>query len=230
MSTDDDTRLLAELSLLEAMYPGQAVFDERAREVRYTAPDASLQLRLPDGYLVDQLPEVLQARKGKSDIREAVRRFMSTSCEVGTEGLDSILLDFNELCSSIDNGTPPQREGEDAAGDDEAKATIVVWLHHLLNTSKRKQALSPPSPRVSGLSKPGYPGVLIYAGPAKAVREHVNELKQLNWQAFQVRLESGDAWSFTHGDGVREVETMKEVVADLPESARETFLESMRMK
>jgi hypothetical protein len=105
-----------------------------------------------------------------------------------------------------------------------------VWLHHLLNTNKRKQALSPPSPEVSGATKPGYPGVLLYSGPAEAVSEHVNELRQLNWQAYSVRLKSDEAWTFKHGTGVQEFETMKEVVADIEEDKKQLFMEAMRMK
>jgi len=106
---------------------------------------------------------------------------------------------------------------------------VIIWLHHLLNTNKRKQALSPPA-GVSGVTKPGYPGVLIYAGPYDLVHEHVNELKGLNWQAFQVRLEDDEAWIFAHGSGVREMEAMKDVVAAIGDQRKDLFMEAMRMK
>ena len=107
---------------------------------------------------------------------------------------------------------------------------LIVWLHHLLNTNKRKQALSPSLPGVSGITKPGYPGVLIYSGSSEAVHEHVDALKQLNWQAFQVRYESDEAWTFTHGEGIKEVEAMKDVVAEVGSSNKDHFMEAMRMK
>lgn len=85
--------------------------------------------------------------------------------------------------------------------------TVVVWLHHLLATSKRKLALHPavttsgpspssatnpdtPSSSISGITKPGYPGILVFAGPSELVDAHVRSLKALNWQAFQVRYDS----------------------------------------
>ena len=152
--------------------------------------------------------------------------------KLGEEVLDAIVTAFIDL-------TVPQGAGESEAwpndlkgarGEPEVKATVLVWLHHLLNTNKRKQALSPSSPEVCGITKPGYPGVLIYTGPSAAVHEHVNELKSLNWQAFQIRLETEDEWHLTHGHGVREVESMKEVVAEVGEARKEAFLEAMRMK
>jgi hypothetical protein len=87
-------------------------------------------------------------------------------------------------------------------------------LHHLLNTNKRKIALSPPpvTPPVCGLTKPGYPGVLVYSGPSVAVTQHVNNLKAKNWKAFQVRYEEEKLWHFAHGVGVKEMESMSEVV------------------
>ena len=231
MSNEEDECLHAELSLLETMYPDQVVFDEKAREVKYSSDKGSFHLRLPNGYLVDELPEVLAASFGRRDLREQLKHSVR-GCDSGVEVLDAIISSFNEileLClappSGEDHGEPKPVSHEDSS-----KVTIVVWLHHLLNTNKRKQALSPPSPGVSGVTKPGYPGVLIYSGPASAVHEHVNELKQLSWQAFQVRLEQDKEWLFTHGKGIKEVETMKEIVAEVGEEKRELFMEAMRIK
>jgi hypothetical protein len=77
---------------------------------------------------------------------------------------------------------------------DDAKQTTIVWLHHLLNTNKRKLALSPTDHAVSGISKPGYSGVLIFSGPASGVKGHVNVLKQQNWTAFQIMYEDESEW------------------------------------
>lgn len=96
--------------------------------------------------------------------------------------------------------------------------TVIIWLHHLLATSKRKLATSPPtvmamatartttstgtqpSPTttttttttLSGVSKPGYPGILIYSGATELVDAHVRDLRALKWQAFQVRWDSAE--------------------------------------
>ncbi|KAH7039841.1 uncharacterized protein B0I36DRAFT_357227 [Microdochium trichocladiopsis] len=102
--------------------------------------------------------------------------------------------------------------------------TVVIWLHHLLNTNKRKLALHPTlslsraqpshsklsinhnttttmpptssssssSSTITGLTKPGYPGILVYSGPSELVAAHVAELRAQRWQAFQVRYDSDD--------------------------------------
>ena len=233
MTSEQDERLQTELSLLDAMYPGQVAYDAKSREVKYGTYGGAFQLRLPEGYLSNALPEVLSASVGRSDVREQLRKHVQ-ACNAGEEVLDSIILEFTGLVESIqktmDAEITTNGEFTEVVQNDSSKATVVVWLHHLLNTNKRKQALSPSSPDVSGVTKPGYPGVLIYSGPMEAVHDHVNELKQLNWQAFQIRLESDEEWIFTHVSGVKEVETMKEVVAGLGEERRELFMEAMRMK
>jgi hypothetical protein len=87
-----------------------------------------------------------------------------------------------------------------------------------------------PAASVSGVTKPGYPGVLVYSGPANAVREHVNELKGQNWAAFQVRMEADEAWEFAHGTGVKEVESMGDLVAEVGEARKEEFMQVMKIK
>ena len=230
MSVTQHDRLHAEVSLLEAMYPDQVNFDEKASEIRYHSDRGSFQLRLPHGYLHDQLPEVLSARSGHIDLRENLKQH-TQGCPRGVEVLDFVVSSFIETLEHLttDETSDGQSGSLPVSDADSSKVTIVVWLHHLLNTNKRKQAISP-SPGVSGVTKPGYPGVLIYSGSAEAVHEHVNALKQLNWQAFQVRLEIDDEWPLAHGTGVKEVETMKEVVAEIGEVRKELFMEAMRMK
>ncbi|KAK5137979.1 hypothetical protein LTR08_005776 [Meristemomyces frigidus] len=226
---DADDRLATELDLLHSMYP-EINYDEKRREVSYRAAGASFQLRLPYDYLDSALPDVLYASAGKTDLREQLKQCIA-ACDVGEEVLDSIVLSFIELVNSkaSEDSSESQATG-DGGRESDSKATIVVWLHHLLNTNKRKLALSPPSRDVSGVTKPGYPGVLVYSGPARPVHDHVNELKQQNWQAFQVRLESEEEWIFTHGAGVKEVEAMKDIVAEVGDAHKEIFLEAMRMR
>ncbi|KAK3691927.1 hypothetical protein LTR37_018358 [Vermiconidia calcicola] len=232
MSPEQDERLRNELSLLEAMYPAQVGYVEKGSEVKYSSDAGYFQLRLPDGYLVNELPEVISAGRARTDLRGQLKQHVQ-ACSTGEEIIDSVIAAFNELAESCaqtsDQSELANGKSSSAKSGDLGKATIVVWLHHLLNTNKRKQALSLPLSEVSGLTKPGYPGVLIYSGPAKAVHEHVGELKQLDWAAFQVRLESDDEWTFTHGSGVKEVESMKDLVAEVGEK-RELFMEAMRMK
>lgn len=230
MASEEDERLQAEISLLEAMYPDQIEWDERSRELKYHSNQRSLQLRLPNAYLTDALPEILAANIDRADVRDQVKQHIA-SCSCGEEILDSIIYAFGGISETA---VPPQSSANDSGAaptaEDAGKATIIVWLHHLLNTNKRKQALSPASPYVSGLTKPGYPGVLVYSGPKGAVHDHVDDLKHQNWQAFQVRLESDEEWIFAHGSGVKEVEAMKDVVVAIGGSRKEEFMAAMRMK
>ena len=240
MSSEHDERLHSELTLLKAMYPDQIAYDQHASELKYTTVHDSFTLRVPERYLEDELPEVLAAIVNRTDAREHLRHDINT-LPVGEEVLDSIVIAFENAVEGLkllaarearqraekDGSSVPKNSGDCPST---AQATVVVWLHHLLNTNKRKQALSPPSSEVSGVTKPGYPGVLIYSGPSDAVHEHVNELKSLNWQAFQVRLESDEEWTFVHGKGVKEVEAMKDIVTEIGEGGKEAFLDAMRMR
>ena len=232
MPEEHDERLESEFSLLEAMYPHQVKYNPKARELKYNVDRGSFRIRLPAGYLTDELPEVISANIGREDGREILKETIA-KCGVGEEVLDSIVSSFNELLDSHHATEQPDDRDNGkklGLGAETAKATVIVWLHHLLNTNKRKQALSPPSLEVSGLTKPGYPGVLVYSGSANGVHEHVNDLRQLNWQAFSIRLESDEEWMFQHGKGVKEFESMKDVVADISDDMKELFMEAMRMK
>ncbi|TKA77768.1 hypothetical protein B0A55_04687 [Friedmanniomyces simplex] len=228
---DQAERISTELSLLETMYPGQVQYVANARELRYTSTGGTLVLRLPNGYLNQSadVPEVLSASAGKQDLREPLKQRIA-ACPTGEEVLDSVISGFDELAEGVADRAQAESDSASQGGKTaDSKATVIVWLHHLLNTNKRKLALSPSLPGVSGVTKPGYPGVLLYSGPATAVHEHVNELKQQNWQAFQIRLEDDEEWLLSHGTGVVEVEAMKEVVAEVGKARKDVFLEAMRM-
>lgn len=231
MGADEDERLQAEIELLEAMYPDQVSYRARPREMKYTSPQGSFTLRMPSGYLTDELPEVLSASAAKEDARTQLQQRIQT-LSPGEETLDSLIAMFVELTeqqASEAQETIRSERSKTSEASPQARLTVIIWLHHLLNTNKRKLALSPAA-GVSGITKPGYPGVLIYSGPAKLVQDHVFELRQQNWQAFQVRLESDEEWRFSHGDGVKEVEAMKDVVSAVGEKRKEEFMEAMRMK
>jgi hypothetical protein len=235
---EEDERFEIELSLLRSMYPGQIAFAEGSRGLTFSADAAGpskLELQIPDGYPSTELPIVLAARVGRRDLRDAVHR-RTLACPVGEEVLDAIVVAFIEICTdavetAAENEEIPAGQQLTASSEETSTATVVVWLHHLLNTNKRKQALSPTtSGPVNGVTKPGYPGVLIFSGPAKSVQDHVSDLKHLNWQAFQVRLEVEEAWEFAHGGGIVEVESMKEIVAEIGDARKDLFMEAMRMK
>jgi hypothetical protein len=234
MDNDNTTRIENEFALLEAMYPDEVMYTARSKEFRYRHKDSALLLRLPDCYPETEQPQIISATDSKKvDLRDKLKQAFA-SLPVGEEALDAIINAFQEAVaiSEIEDTPEAGRQTHPSPAfyqDDAKKRTIIIWLHHLLNSNKRKLALSPSDNQVSGISKPGYPGVLIFSGPAAGVQEQVNTLKQQNWAAFQVRYEEGTEWRFEHGAGVKEVESMGEVAKDVGDR-KEDFLEAMRMR
>lgn len=215
---DEPARLDNEIELLTAIYPDQATYSPKGRELRFTQDNAILHLRIPDTYPEQGLPDVLGATdSAKLDIRTETKSAISAlNLPEGEEALDAIISAFQQVISerletssiASAGSVKSSKSATDSNVNPHAKKTVVIWLHHLLNTNKRKLCLSP---AFSGITKPGYPGVLVYSGPAEAVSAHVNELKSQNWAAFQVRFEEDVEWRFAH-EGVKEVESMGEVV------------------
>ncbi|PVI00693.1 hypothetical protein DM02DRAFT_718227 [Periconia macrospinosa] len=228
----DESRLGLELDLLRAMYPEQVEWSSKSREVKFVDQAAALQLRLPDAYPDAGLPDVISASDAaKRDLRDQTKAAVQAAgLEEGEESLDAIIACFQRVV-----GTNSDRDSQTTAATAEAETskTVVVWLHHLLALTKRKLALSPQL--LSGTTKPGYPGIMIFSGPASAVNEHISTLKAENWQAFQVRYEDEGLWEFEHGSGIREVETMAEVVKAVETGAqgavqRQEFLKAVGIK
>ncbi|GAA5838062.1 hypothetical protein JCM3766R1_004189 [Sporobolomyces carnicolor] len=66
----------------------------------------------------------------------------------------------------------------------------LIWSHHLLATSKRKDIIAWSTElSLFGISKPGYPGVIVVEGCRENVDEFVWRIKQLQWKALQIRCE-----------------------------------------
>jgi hypothetical protein len=236
MSIDyQSERLENELALVLAMYPDQLTYSSHRRELLFKTPTSALTLRLPDDYLTTGRPQVVSASVGKRDMSgEVKKRLLEEFSSAGEEVLDATIMIFDELVAHHEleasaAGTELEVPATDSPENSDGNTTIIIWLHHLLNTNKRKMALSPAA-SVSGVTKPGYPGVLVYSGPKNAVREHVEELKGQNWAAFQVRMEVDEAWDFKHGGGVKEVEAMGDVVAEVGEARKEEFMQVMKIK
>lgn len=230
--TPPDERLEDEVALVLAMYPDQLTWSPHSREISFKTPNSAMILRLQDDYLTTGRPIVVSASVGKREISDEVKKRLLEEFSPGEEVLDATIMVFEELVAHHELNASSDGSGRPAPATDspeDGDATVIVWLHHLLNTNKRKMALSPAA-SVSGVTKPGYPGVLVYSGPANAVREHVDELKGQNWAAFQVRMDSSEAWEFAHGEGVKEVESMGEVVAEIGEARKEEFMQVMKIK
>lgn len=234
---NDRDRISLEIELLKSIYPDEVSFNEHLQDLTYINDSGKIVLRLPTGYPSISLPEVVDAAtKGSkgTDLRSRMMKALS-GLPVGEEALDAAIASFNEMVDTTKadrlgaaNSEPNGTEVE--VHESSGSRTVIIWLHHLLNTSKRKQSLAASDPTVSGISKPGYPGVLIFSGPKPNVDEHVNGLKQLNWAAFQVRFEEDTEWHFEHGTGVIEVEGMKDVVREVGEGKKDVFLEVMKIK
>ncbi|KAF2625980.1 hypothetical protein BU25DRAFT_371200 [Macroventuria anomochaeta] len=236
MSEEDPSRLDNEIELLTAIYPDQAIYTPKSRELKFIQEHATLQLRIPDTYPESGLPDVLGATdSSRHDIRTQTKTaIQALNLPEGEEALDAIISAFQQVVldrletSSIGSAKSTKSVKGTKDVDPNTKKTVIIWLHHLLNTNKRKLCLSPP---FSGITKPGYPGVLIYSGPAAAVNAHVNELKAQNWSAFQVRFEEEVEWRFAHGEGVREVESMADVESTgQGQKQKEEFLKAVGIK
>ncbi|KAH6620116.1 hypothetical protein C7974DRAFT_316623 [Boeremia exigua] len=210
MAEELPSRLDNEIELLTAIYPDQATYSPKSRELKFTQEHATLQLRIPDTYPETGFPDVIGATDAaKHDLRTQTKTVVQAlNLPEGEEALDAIIAAFQQVVSERVETSSVTSAKHDKTTDCNAKKTVIIWLHHLLNTNKRKLCLSP---AFSGITKPGYPGILVYSGPAAAVDAHVNELKAQNWAAFQVRFEEEVEWKFAHGEAVREVESMADV-------------------
>jgi hypothetical protein len=224
-----------EIALLQCMYPDEVTFDQKTSQFIFKRTNASLELRISNDYPSKSLPDLIAATgPRKRDLRAEVRQLIHVQ-QVGEPCLDAIITDFIDTFSSLTTKDDGKQPGPALHAEEQGNKTVIIWLHHLLATSKRKQALSPEGSDASlvrGVTKPGYPGVMIFSGPAAAVEGHVQALKRLRWQAFHVRHETIDAWSFVHGEGIIEVETMAEVVAELEGNGEQKnlFMEVMKIR
>jgi hypothetical protein len=271
-TSENSTRLADELALLEAMYPGLISFNSKSRDLKYTSPNSSsatLVLRLQDQYPAGtDKPQIISASDGsRNDIRNKVQQALEAIWfdEQGSEILDILINRYEEVtaataqehlaATSDGQHKAVEHKGVDADADSMLPCkTVIIWLHHLLATSKRKLAVNPSmnarvltsngcSPvAISGITKPGYPGIMIFSGRSDLVDAHVEELKALNWQAFQIRYDSAegseqlyptpDEWQFSCCKGkIVEVETMAEVVQSIVnEEAKSIFLQAVGLK
>lgn len=239
MDESAEERLDLELGLLKSMYPDALKFDEKAHELSFSSSTEStdkLVLRLGSTYPAHGTPEVISARdKNGRDLREEIKMLTQDVCrssgdmESPGEVLDAVLAAYLERLD-VSAAAEVSREGVAVQEAVETPKTIIIWLHHLLATGKRKLAIHPSvaSDKIRGLTKPGYPGVLVFSGSKSAVDAHVHELKSQNWQAFAVRYEEDEEWEFA--EGIREVETMGEAAQAVEESKREIFLKVIGVK
>ncbi|CAG8498143.1 2184_t:CDS:2 [Dentiscutata heterogama] len=112
---------------------------------------------------------------------------------------------------------------------------ILIWTHHLLSLEKRKCVCRWANELgIWGLSKPGYPGIIIVEGLYDNVQDYISRLKNLKWQAITIRSEESEVYNsplHNHGEfvkirlgrinpGVSEFESMSEISSKCNERGR----------
>jgi len=123
----------------------------------------------------------------------------------------------------------------------------IIWSHHLLATSKRKDIIEwSDELGLWGISKPGYPGVIIVEGLEEYVDQFLKRIKSLNWQALSVRHEEVRQFHCAEGEwtqhaqlkrtgekiGVVEVEHISEItkMVEGVDGLSETILSALRIQ
>ena len=272
-ASEASERLELELNLLREMYPDLITFDRKSRDFKYTSPNsanATLVVRLPEHYpTAEDEPQIISAcDRSKNDIRDKMQRAFDTYgfYQQNAEVLDVLVERFETVTAdTMQADLATLLDGQYCASHHKGieldwrsklpSKTVIIWLHHLLATTKRKLAVTPTlntcvlvndrieNLDISGITKPGYPGIMIFSGRSDLVDAHVRELKDLNWQAFQVRYDSAldggipgkrdaEQWEFSCGKAkIVEVETMAQVVQNIAdEDNRQIFLKAVGVK
>ena len=196
-----------------------------------------LQLTLPSTYPDQTNPNVKFIAPSLSkfehqELQTTLNETLSTISESNEERLLEIVENFtNAIPSYTQLAEDPAPAPTSRSSSNEEKAAtfiILIWFHHLLSTSKRKSILALDSLR--GISKPGYPGILVLQGPKDLLEKAVAELKGMRWQAMQVRAEI----EYNHTllpEGIHEVESVAEVVEETTSlGLGDWCLSALRMK
>ncbi|GAA6013370.1 hypothetical protein JCM11491_006369 [Sporobolomyces phaffii] len=93
-----------------------------------------------------------------------------------------------------------------------ALKVTLIWSHHLLATSKRKDIVAWSTElRLWGIAKPGHPGVIVIEGSRENVDDFVHRIKQLQWKALQIRCEE-DGETITPPDDVSPTDSLEWVM------------------
>jgi len=215
----------------------------------------TLEVTLTSSYPDGAKPTVYLACDGEvaTATRKEARKILETEVvaqEPGCECLDLLVQALMERLADVKPcPVAYDRGGADAVSlsehvqsvsghqsqDREMFKTVLLWSHHLLATSKRKDIVSwSRELRLAGYSRPGHPGAILIEGAQPDVDEFVSRIKALRWQALQVRGEEVRASRRLNfdGDGVSEVEGLGDIVEKLRKKDQELatwFLEGMKI-
>ncbi len=94
----------------------------------------------------------------------------------------------------VDQPLEPEAQHEESGpailNTESSTTRIIFWSHHLLSTGKRRNIVDWCAELdLWGISRPGYPGVIIVEGPSDNVSAFTRRIKALRWQALNVRYE-----------------------------------------
>lgn len=210
--------------------------------------DYTLELSLPPSYPETNLPTAYLACSGQipTSTRKRARSLLSSTLAditPGQECLDVLVQQLSEQLSTLST-TEDDDHSHNSQNNTQTKPqshtprikTTLLWSHHLLATSKRKDIVSwSRSLRLHGYSRPGYPGAILIEGEEDDVDEFVSRIKELRWQALQVRGEETSEkrrLGGSQGYGTKEVESLGDLAEEL--KARDKglaawFLEGMKI-
>ena len=263
MEDSNRERQSAELVLLQSMYPTEVTFNTPNNEPPdLSSPDASdpsftlkinddytLELSLPPTYPETNLPTAYLTCSGhiQTSTRKQARSLLSSvlaDITPGTECLDILVQSLTEQISTL-TASPHHDQTQTSSNHSSSTKskphtdrikTTLLWSHHLLATSKRKDIVSwSRSLRLHGYSRPGYPGAILVEGTEDDVDEFVSRIKELRWQALQVRGEEMSEERRLRGNeafGTKEVESLGDLAEELKAKDKglaEWFLEGMKI-
>ncbi|SCZ90508.1 BZ3500_MvSof-1268-A1-R1_Chr1-3g02032 [Microbotryum saponariae] len=169
------------------------------------APEAHLRIQHASPLSSNFKPTLHAPSVSRTDHDRLSRELTSRLDELNRQGEEYPVFNlFTSLRESLalnplTEPTRPSRPGQGVDGHHEDKCIAIkelrskctlLWSHHLLATGKRKKIVQWSTELgLWGISKPGYPGVIIVEGLEADADEFVHRIKQLNWKALQVRCE-----------------------------------------
>ena len=178
----------------------------------------TLQLTLPREYPTGANPVVTftapsLSKANHHTLQANLNDYLSSQSSSREERLLEIVQSFTDGIPSQSSPIPAVETSEATqSASNNTSSIVLIWFHHLLSTRKRKAILALQSLR--GISKPGYPGILVLQGPKDILEDAITELKGMRWQAMQVRAEIGNHEKQLN-EGIHEVETVAAVVEQM---------------
>ena len=157
-----------------------------------------LNFRLPRGYLDEAGPaepdlEVSAAGcsvEGRAQLVSAARSALRGDEECIALVAEAAVDAARDLATAAPPELPLAAPEVEAASEGAPLKRALLWMHHLKSPKKRKLIVEWAAELgLGGVSKPGFPGILVVEGSAADVDEYIRRLKRLRWQAIAVKGE-----------------------------------------